>query len=228
MDECNPNRSGTKRKRLGKKVILVVIAAILTHSLVLASIAAPLYLQAPAFLMERGDYAKAYQIALKSEKNSILAESTMVEVIRKFSGYLYHPSSFELLGGIYILEQDVKGQAHMSVSFKYRALNKSGIDKSIGWQEVWPVKCGDVDILPAKFHEDKNGRSYNYDMECASEGKFNCTKMTKGQLTRINKRVANETLGNISPVPAEMIDCSLIPESEFKSIITGYKSNGTD
>ncbi len=45
MDECNPNRSGTKRKRLGKKVILVVIAAILTHSLVLASIAAPLYLQ---------------------------------------------------------------------------------------------------------------------------------------------------------------------------------------
>ena len=50
MDECNPNRSGTKRKRLGKKVILVVIAAILTHSLVLASIAAPLYLQAPAFL----------------------------------------------------------------------------------------------------------------------------------------------------------------------------------
>ena len=175
-----------------------------------------------------GGFAKAYQIALKSEKNSILAESTMVEVIRKFSGYLYHPSSFELLGCIYILEQDVKGQAHMSVSFKYRALNKSGIDKSIGWQEVWPVKCGDVDILPVKFHEDENGRGYNYDMECASEGKFNCTKMTKGQLTRINKRVANETLGNISPVPAEMIDCSLIPESEFKSIITGYKSNGTD
>ena len=228
MDECNPNRSGTKRKRLGKKVILVVIAAILTHSPVLASIAAPLYLQAPAFLMERGDYAKAYQIALKSEKNSILAESTMVEVIRKHSEELYDPSSFELLGCIYILEQDVKGQAYMSISFKYRALNKSGIDKSIGWQEAWPVKCGDVDILPVKFHEDENGWGYNYDVEYANEGKFNRTKMTKGQLARINKRVVNETLGDITPVPAEKIDCSLIPESEFKSIIPGYQSNGTD
>ena len=214
MDECNPNRSGTKRKRLGKKVILVVIAAILPHSLILARIAAPLYLQAPAFLMERGDYAKAYQIALKSEKNSILAESTMVEVIKKFRGYLYHPSSFELLGCIYILEQDVKGQAYMSISFKYRALNKSGIDKSIGWQEAWPVKCGDVDILPVKFHEDENGWGYNYDVEYANEGKFNRTKMTKGQLARINKRVVNETLGDITPVPAEKIDYSLIPERE--------------
>ena len=100
MDECNPSRSWTKRRRLGKKVILVVIAAILTHSLVLASIAAPLYLQAPAFLMERGITPRRISCS-KSEKNSILAESTMVEVIRKHSEELYHPSSFELLGCVY-------------------------------------------------------------------------------------------------------------------------------
>ena len=37
-------------------------------------------------------------------------------------------------------------------------------------------------------------------------------KMTQKQLDRINKRAADETLGNITPVPAGKIDYSLIPE----------------
>lgn len=38
--------------------------------------------------------------------------------------------------------------------------------------------------------------------------------MTQKQLDRINKRAADETLGNITPVPAGKIDYSLIPEGE--------------
>ena len=204
MDECNPNRSGAKRKRLGKKVILVVIAAILTHSLVLASIAAPLYLQAPAFLMERGDYAKAYQIALKSEKNSILAESTMVEVIRKHSEELYHPSC--LVDGLEY------GVARMAFMIKYRALSLDGTRKVVIWK-YGGVDCGYVDETYDGLEDDENGRMYTYAPVIDIPG-IELIKMTQKQLDRINKRAADETLGNITPVPAGKIDYSLIPERE--------------
>lgn len=213
MDECNPNRSGAKRRRLGKKVILVVIAAILTHSLVLASIAAPLYLQAPAFLMERGDYAKAYQIALKSEKNSILAESTMVEVIRKHSEELYHPSSFELLGCVYtacLVDGLEYGVARMAFMIKYRALSLDGTRKVVIWK-YGGVDCGYVDETYDGLEDDENGRMYTYVPVIDIPG-IELIKMTQKQLDRINKRAADETLGNITPVPAGKIDYSLIPE----------------
>lgn len=215
MDECNPNRSGTKRKRLGKKVILVVIAAILTHSLILASIAAPLYLQAPAFLMERGDYAKAYQIALKSEKNSILAESTMVEVIKKYCEELYHPSSFELLGCVYtacLVDGLEYGVARMVFMIKYRALSKDGTREIVRWKYT-VVDCGYVDETYDGLKDDEDGSLY-VSAPRVDIPSYEFKKMTQKQLDRINKRAADETLGNITPVPAGKIDYSLIPERE--------------
>lgn len=215
MDECNPNRSGTRRRRLGKKVILVLIAAILTHSLVLASIAAPLYLQAPAFLMERGDYAKAYQIALKSEKNSILAESTMVEVIKKYCEELYHPSSFELLGCFYaarLIDGLDQSAARLFFIIKYRALSLDGTRKVVIWKHGG-VDCGYVDETYDGLEDDENGRMYTYAPVIDIPG-IELIKMTQKQLDRINKRAADGTLGNIIPVQAGKIDYSLIPERE--------------
>lgn len=95
---------------------------------------------------------------------------------------------------------------------KYRALSLDGTRKVVIWK-YGGVDCGYVDETYDGLEDDENGRMYTYAPVIDIPG-IELIKMTQKQLDRINKRAADETLGNITPVPAGKIDYSLIPERE--------------
>lgn len=137
----------------------------------------------------------------------------MVEVIRKHSEELYHPSSFELLGCFYaarLIDGLDHSAARLFFIIKYRALSLDGTRKVVIWK-YGGVDCGYVDETYDGLEDDENGRMYSYAPVIDIPG-IELIKMTQKQLDRINKRAADETLGNITPVPAGKIDYSLIPE----------------
>ena len=95
---------------------------------------------------------------------------------------------------------------------KYRALSLDGTRKVVIWKHGG-VDCGYVDETYDGLEDDENGRMYTYAPVIDIPG-IELIKNDSKQLDRINKRAADETLGNITPVPAGKIDYSLIPERE--------------
>lgn len=95
---------------------------------------------------------------------------------------------------------------------KYRALSKDGTREVVRWKYT-VVDCGYVDETYDGLKDDEDGSLY-VSAPRVDIPSYEFIKMTQKQLDRINKRAADETLGNITPVPAGKIDYSLIPERE--------------
>lgn len=216
MDTTDFNGVKQRRSRLGKKIVLAVIAAVLVHLLALASVAMPLFrTKAPAYLMEQGDYATAYRVAWDSEKNSILAECMTIQSLDEFSAHLYHPSSLNIIGGYYTMvssANEEKDVCSILSSIKYSALSKSGTANNSSWEILVGICALDIPFALRSYDDDDGDAYQAYQATQKNKDSNNATKMSRDQLERINKRAAAGTLGEITPIPAECIDTALLPK----------------
>lgn len=213
MDTTDFNGVKQRRSRLGKKIVLAVIAAVLVHLLALASVAMPLFrTKAPAYLMEQGDYATAYRVAWDSEKNSILAECMTIQSLDEFSAHLYHPSSLNIIGGYYTMVASADEEDYVCgilSSIKYSALSKSGTANNTSWEILVGICALDIPFALRSYGDD-DGDAYQATQK--NKDSNNATQMSRSSLERINKRAAAGTLGEITPIPADIVDTALLPK----------------
>lgn len=200
MDTENPVEVKQRRSRLGKKIVLVVIAAVLVHSLALASVAMPLYVKVPVYLMERGNYATALRVALDSEKSSITCEFMTISYLNEYgSRVLCHPSSLVLLSAWYAVVGEDAATGTSYFAFRYSALNEEGTEKETGYGFGMSEKGGDIRIASVDVEE------YGTFSQVRSIARW-VKELSPDQLDRINRHIVNGTLGEIASTISDFSD----------------------
>lgn len=164
--------------------------------------------------MEQGDYATAYRIAPDSEKNIILAECLIIKCLDDFSDYLYHPSSLEIIDCQYTVTEESDGIGdfiEMKGAIKYSALNKAGTGNGTSWEKLVVKYRFTSGSCWCYQNDDDEGTYYrNFEYDSIVNKSLNSEKMSRKQLDRVNKRAADRTLGEVTTIPIDSIDRSVL------------------
>ncbi len=183
----------TKKKRLnGGRLVLTIIAVVLAWSLTLAGIGFPLYLKAPDYLMEQGDYVTAYRIATDSTKKGwILTEFMIIAVLSEKADNLYYPSSLEVVGAYVAIVEN-----YMTVMCQYKTLNRGETKKVMSYTgAIVDLSAGTGTTYLNSLDDELAEKLYYTVRNSAENARIIQTSKT---LDRINEHCTDEELLSIA------------------------------